>query len=589
MTAPIDGASSVPVVSVVMPAYRAAATIPAQLNALAEQDFDEPWEVVVVDDASPDATADIAESYRSRLPMLRVVRLPENCGQNHARNVGAAQSTGPLLLFCDADDVVTPGWVRGLVAALQIGDAAAGSFEVDSLNPRRLISQEYKPRPGQTDPGPPAHLLPSASSSSCGVRKKVWEALGGFDERIRWGGGDDTDFFWRLQLAGYHIAAAPDALVARRLRPTLRSSIRQEFSYAYAVAQLERSYGPHRPRAFTTTQPRRRPFWRRSPATAAVEIGWRAGTSIGWLFPDRDWSRLPVPGQMPPPLSSAPVAIVIPAWRSWATIDAVLDSLADQLRSGDEVVVVESSGDGRAAQLQTARPWLRVLEQTERTLPGPARALGVAMTTAPVVAFLDADAVPDAQWLDKLRDSLGIAEAVGGAVLNGTPTSIVGTAGYLLEFLRWSPDATAPDSLVSCNLLVRRSTYEETGGMPSHCWPGEDSIFTCPLMQAGRAAYAPEALVTHLNRTSVRTFVRHQYRLGRSFSVVCRYGGFRPSIVGRRWMAPASGAARWSATMRRISRRRDGLGRAVILRLVISIGLVAWSVGLLRGPDNARR
>jgi GT2 family glycosyltransferase len=280
------------------------------------------------------------------------------------------------------------------------------------------------------------------------------------------------------------------------------------------------------------------------------------------------------------------VAVVIPAWQSWSTIDAVLDALAGQLSAGDEVVVVESSADGRAAALQADRPWLRVLALPARALPAAARNLGVESTTAPLLAFLDADAVPDPTWLTELRRSIVGVDATGGSIRNGTPYDVVGTASYLLEFLRWSPDAEAPDSLTSCNLMVLREVYEETGGMPSQSWFAEDTIFSYPLMRDGGATFAPSAVVTHLNRTSARALLRHQYRLGQSFREVCRYGAFRPAILGSRWLAPLSGLLRWLMTLRRFPWRDVGVARALPVVLMTTVGLSAWAAGLAIGPPR---
>jgi glycosyltransferase involved in cell wall biosynthesis len=281
------------------------------------------------------------------------------------------------------------------------------------------------------------------------------------------------------------------------------------------------------------------------------------------------------------------VAVVIPAWRSRATIDLVLQSLVGQLQPDDEVVIVESSGSGEAAALQQSWPTVRVVAQEGRTRPGRARHIGASSTSAPLIAFLDADAVPDDNWLRELRGGLGSSDMVGGSVRNGTPDSAVGTAGYLLEFLRWQPDAAPPDSLVSCNLLVRREAYEALGGMPADIWPGEDTVFTYPLVHDGRAAFVSTASVTHLNRITMRSFLSHQQLLGQSFASVCAHGAYRHAAFGKRWLAPLSGLLRWAVTMRRTAGRRDGATRAIALRLILTLGLLAWTTGVLRGPNRA--
>jgi glycosyltransferase involved in cell wall biosynthesis len=125
-----------PLVSVIIPARDAETTIGRQLDALAAQDHPGGWEVTVVDDGSADETAAVAASRRPHLPRLRVVRTPDDgeSGVNRARNLGAGHSAGDLLLFCDADDIVAPGWLSALAGALGGAAAVGGALERRTLN-----------------------------------------------------------------------------------------------------------------------------------------------------------------------------------------------------------------------------------------------------------------------------------------------------------------------------------------------------------------------------------------------------------------------------------------------------------------------
>jgi GT2 family glycosyltransferase len=279
------------------------------------------------------------------------------------------------------------------------------------------------------------------------------------------------------------------------------------------------------------------------------------------------------------------VAVVIPAWRNWSTIDRVLEALIPQLRPDDQVVVVESSGDGRAIELRSRWPRVEVIASPGRLATIPARLQGIAATSAPLIVFLDADSVPEQGWLKALLGALGDADAVGGSVRNGTPRSVVGTASYLIEFLRWHPEAPKqPDSLVACTLLVRRTTFEAVGGFRGEIWPGEDTLLTYPLMRAERARFCPGAVITHHNRTSLRWLIRHDFGMGRSFAEVCRHGGFRPAWLGRRPLAPVTGTLRWLVTMPRVASHLHEVRRKVAVLTVISIGLAAWTAGIAVGP-----
>jgi GT2 family glycosyltransferase len=90
---------------------------------------------------------------------------------------------------------------------------------------------------------------PYATGANLGVRRDVWEALGGFDESYV-GGHEEVDFAWRAQDRGYTIAFVPEAVVDYRLRHSLRSMMRQRFGYGRSYAQLySRFRGSPIPRA----------------------------------------------------------------------------------------------------------------------------------------------------------------------------------------------------------------------------------------------------------------------------------------------------------------------------------------------------
>src|SRR5438045_4648412 len=99
-------------VTVVVPARNAAATIEAQVRALSAQTYDGDWEIVVVDNASTDATAEIVARWADRLPAMRVVEAGGRASVGHARNAGTAYARGELVAYCDADDEATPEWLE---------------------------------------------------------------------------------------------------------------------------------------------------------------------------------------------------------------------------------------------------------------------------------------------------------------------------------------------------------------------------------------------------------------------------------------------------------------------------------------------
>jgi glycosyltransferase involved in cell wall biosynthesis len=226
-------------ISVVMPARNAEATISAQLDALAEQDYAGRWELVVADCGSTDVTREIARASDNRFPAFRLAHAyaaPRN-GAAAARNRGATLAVGDLLVFCDADDVVARNWLSAIAARARDGDLLAGTLDTEMLNqPALRIWRTKAPWQRNAIHG----YLPCASSANCAVWADVFAALGGFDEDHP--GAEDRDLSYRAQLAGYRLLQAPDAVVAYRYRSGVTETMRQHFRWGLADARLYRDF-----------------------------------------------------------------------------------------------------------------------------------------------------------------------------------------------------------------------------------------------------------------------------------------------------------------------------------------------------------
>lgn len=227
-----------PLVTVAIPVRNGARVIADQLDALAAQDYPEDWEVLVVDNGSTDGTRSVVEDYRDRLPSLRVVTEPRP-GIGPARNRALGEATGALLLLCDADDIVQPGWLAAMVRSVASVTAVGGRCRADLVSTPLSVAWR-----GDL----PADRLPVALDThafvpggNCAVRVDAARAIGGWDEAFT-GGADDVDFSWRLVRAGFTIGFAPDAVLAYRYRDGLRALVRQFFRYGVTEVPLHRRH-----------------------------------------------------------------------------------------------------------------------------------------------------------------------------------------------------------------------------------------------------------------------------------------------------------------------------------------------------------
>ena len=236
--------------SVVIPCLNAAATIGIQLEALARQHWDQEWEVVVADNGSTDDSREIIESYRDRLPNLRIVDASARRGQPYALNFGAAAATGIAVAFCDADDEVAPGWVAAMGNALLEHDFVACRIDFTKLNPpwAQTIFLRHGQQHGRLLKAQFPPYLWHAGGGTLGVKKSLHEAVSGFDDALPY--LHDTDFCFKVQLRGVELHFVSEAVLYVRCRDTLRGLLRQACHWAEYSVLLYKMYRPANDRAF---------------------------------------------------------------------------------------------------------------------------------------------------------------------------------------------------------------------------------------------------------------------------------------------------------------------------------------------------
>jgi len=227
-----------PVLSVVIPCRNAAEELAEQLEALAGQEWDQSWEVLVADNGSTDGTPGVVASFLDRLPGLRMVDASARPGQSFALEAGVRESSGSSLLFLDADDRVMPGYVAAMAAGLQDHEMVAARLDCRTLNPGWV--GEVKEPSQEHGLGTPFGFLPAAAGCSLGIRRSLYEAIGGVSDLVEV--GNDLDLSWRVQLAGYSLGFVPDAVLQYRYRSTLRGIFHQALGYGESGPLLYRNY-----------------------------------------------------------------------------------------------------------------------------------------------------------------------------------------------------------------------------------------------------------------------------------------------------------------------------------------------------------
>jgi glycosyltransferase involved in cell wall biosynthesis len=231
-------------VSVILPTFNAERWIPDQIEALAAQNYEDEWELIVVDNGSTDDSRFVALSSRSRFPRLNLIDASGVHRPSHARNQGALAASRDLLLFTDADDIVCPDWIARLSDALRDSPIVAGP--VEHFADGRTVSGSEAQRPRERPRIGPFDVL---TGGNMGMTREVFFELGGFDETLRFG-WSDFDLGVRANLRGIRVAWVEQAIVRRRRPSSARSMWKKEFVYGRGWTTLERRYPQLSPRGW---------------------------------------------------------------------------------------------------------------------------------------------------------------------------------------------------------------------------------------------------------------------------------------------------------------------------------------------------
>lgn len=215
-------AFSQPRVTIVIPVHGQCAFTLRCLQSIARASGATPFEVIVVDDASPDDTV----RQLAQVTGLRVHALATNVGYLHAVNAGAALANSRYLCLLNNDVEVQPGWLDALITPLdadptiglvgaRLVDMAGGTLlEAGGVVFRDGNAANY----GRGEPAAGAAYLHPRDVDYCSaaavvVRTDLWRTLGGFDERYAPAYYEDTDLAFATRALGYRVRYQPAAIV----------------------------------------------------------------------------------------------------------------------------------------------------------------------------------------------------------------------------------------------------------------------------------------------------------------------------------------------------------------------------------------
>lgn len=557
-----------PRLSVVVATCERYDVLPDTLGALQAQRAPASMEVIVVDH-SPDTVA--AARFRARYagcPGLHFVADPA-LRLSEAREAGLRRAAGAIVAFIDDDMIAAPGWAKALIAAFQTdGDtvvAVVGSITPlwGRARPRWLPDEPLLDAAAIGAPGETRE--PAGQAWTCGcnlaVRREAIIEAGGFAPmRGRQGplpSHQQAELLGRLKRDGGRILHAPKAVVEQVVHPErlsqdwfLRRAAWQAVSDAIGRGHSTSDGGGDAGGASPSRAGQRPgrallPFREcADPDSFAAEAGIAYATVASLLAGGREEAgtrdaaverssrRLPDPvrarsaGRRVARRTAGELclSVVVATYQRYRDLPRAIASLLaqDLARGSLDIIVVDNSPDAARARAFADRyAGIDGLTYLVEARPGlsNARNVGLERSRAPIVAFIDDDAVAAPDWARQIDRAFGLSDqrvaAVGGRVLprfvSARPAWLADELMGYLSIIDWKGglrELARHEWIAGCNMAFRRDRLVDAGGFPLQLGrnghghmllSNDESAVVARLREQGHVAvYAPEACVEHV-------------------------------------------------------------------------------------------
>jgi len=292
------------------------------------------------------------------------------------------------------------------------------------------------------------------------------------------------------------------------------------------------------------------------------------------------------------------LSIIIASYDSGNLIKGCLESLrnqnTDQLL---EIIVVDSSLNGVSNLIKETFPDVKLCQFSERKFCGDARNVGLSVAKGEIIAFIDADCSADQNWVNQILQAHQSSHlAIGGAIGNANPQSLIGWASYFCEFSQWMPGSPLRNmaDIAGANMSYKKRAFEEYGLFIEGTYSSDTEFHWRLRRNRDSLQFVPSILVFHHNIDRLGRFLSHEFEHGRSFASVrtnsqcfCKF---------RRWIYTT-----FSFLMPPWLFFKIGLNnlknRTYLLHFLkawplLTLGLIAWSLGecvgyLLHSVDQA--
>ncbi len=215
-------------VSVIIPTFNGAPRIGHCLSALAKQTIEHQAEILVVNDGSTDNTAEIVSHY----PGVRLIN-QANLGPAAARNRGAKEAKGAIILFTDDDCIPMNDWLSSMIAPFEdpnvIGVKGAYRTRQRSLI-ARFVQIEYEDRYRIMASLPYIDFI---DTYSAGFRRDRFMEMNGYDISFPVACAEDVELSYRMSARGWLMKFVPGALVFHTHPDSLSRYLKKKYKFAF--------------------------------------------------------------------------------------------------------------------------------------------------------------------------------------------------------------------------------------------------------------------------------------------------------------------------------------------------------------------
>ena len=290
------------------------------------------------------------------------------------------------------------------------------------------------------------------------------------------------------------------------------------------------------------------------------------------------------------------ITVIIPAYGNEPNLEKVVNAVLAQTVLPKKIIISHSGEHEPRKQGALSGERVTIIHQDERLFAGAARNKAAKLVETESIAFLDADVLPEPNWLQNL---------VKAASNHGEQTILVGSIGYASRGGYWgmvlwwiefsSMHRYMPERKIfagaSANMMITKELFENLGQFPEEFQFGEDATLQGKhFKDGGYIQFVPDACVKHFNKHGLRHCLKHLFNLG-SGSALVRKSYSLPGQLAVEYplLSLPLTIVRFMQIFYRVIRFGKGMRLDFLLHMPgITIALLFWGLGFYHQANDTQ-